>query len=86
MFKSPNNRTIGFTLPGISETPQVTGGGGFFITDVEMAVPNHARSPHMTTDAFPPQIKNPEFGEMSFGHLASQPIGEFLGDDYKKVD
>jgi hypothetical protein len=21
MFKSPNNRTIGFTLPGISETP-----------------------------------------------------------------
>jgi len=38
------------------------------------------------TDAFPSQIKNPEFGEMSFGHLASQPIGEFLCDDYKKVD
>jgi len=40
----------------------------------------------MTTDAFPPQIKNPEFAERSFGHLASQPLGEFLGEDYKKVD
>jgi hypothetical protein len=40
----------------------------------------------MATDAFPPQIKNPEFGEISFGHLVSQPIGEFLGADYKKVD
>lgn len=26
MFKSPNNRNLGFNLPGISETPQVQGG------------------------------------------------------------
>ena len=45
MFKSPNNRNLGFNLPGISETPQVNGGQGFFMTDVEMAVPTHARSP-----------------------------------------
>jgi hypothetical protein len=34
----------------------------------------------------PQMIKNPEFGSMSFSHKATQPFGEFLSDDYRKVD
>lgn len=38
-FKTPG-RNIGFSLPGISETPNIqSGGGGFFLTDVDVAQP-----------------------------------------------